>query len=103
MYQQSRILERVSDAMGEARVRFLMAAESFANRTALGRRVCEEFGSYDALGRPQQAGCMKALRTLDELGACRISPGGCRHGHGSALPQPAAGPSFVVSWPVLPW
>ena len=28
---------------------------------------------------------------------------GRRHGHGSALPPPAAGPSFVVSWPVLPW
>ena len=37
------------------------------------------------------------------LGACRIYSGGRRHGHISALPQPAAGPSFVVSWPVLPW
>ena len=44
MYEQSRIFESVTSAAGEARIRLLTAAESFANRTALGRRVCEEFG-----------------------------------------------------------
>ena len=37
------------------------------------------------------------------LGGCRICSGGPRHGRVSALPQPAAGRSVVVSWPVLPW
>ena len=35
------------------------------SRSALGRIVCERFGFYDARGRLQQAGCMKALRTLE--------------------------------------
>ena len=37
-----------------------------ARRRALGRRVCEEFGFIDALGRLQVAGCMKALARLAE-------------------------------------
>ena len=85
MYEQSRIFESVTSAAGEARIRLLTAAESFANRTALGRRVCEEFGFYDALGRPQQASCMKALRTLAERD--RITLPAPRNGGGGGAPR----------------
>ena len=47
------------------------ADERFETRTALGRRVCGEFGVYDARGRNQLAGCTKALRGLDEW--CQIN------------------------------
>ena len=35
------------------------------SRSAIGRLVCDTFGFYDARARPQWAGCMKALRTLE--------------------------------------
>ena len=101
MYEQNRILTSVTSAAGEARVRMLMAAESCASRSALGRRVCEVFGFYDALGRPQQAGCMKALRTLDERGRislpapCNGGGGGAPRGLGHPVPVPEGVPSRV--------
>jgi len=47
------------------------AGERFETRTALGRRVCGEFGVYDERRRNQLAGCTKALRGLDEW--CQIN------------------------------
>ena len=35
------------------------------SRSAIGQLVCKAFGFYDARARPQWAGCMKALRTLE--------------------------------------
>ncbi len=42
-----------------------LGALSGKSRTAVSGIVCEKFGFYDARGRPQRAGCMKALRTLE--------------------------------------
>ena len=50
---------------GVARLQALMDAESFKNRSAVGHRVCEEFGFHDACGGAQLVGCMKVLRDLD--------------------------------------
>ncbi len=85
MYEQNRILASVSSAGGEVRVRMLMAAESCASRSALGRWVCEVFRFCYALGRPQKAGCMKALRTLDERGW--ITQPAPRNGGGGGAPR----------------
>ena len=101
MYEQNRILSSVSSAAGEARVRMLMATERFASRSALGRRVCEVFGFHDALGRPQQAGCMKALRTLAERDRIMLPAprngggGGAPRGLGHPVPVPEGVPSRV--------
>ena len=101
MYVQSRIFERVASAAGEARIRLRTAAESLANRTALGRRVCEEFGFYGAPGWPQQASCVKALRTLEERGRITLPAprngdgGGAPRGIGQPVPVPAGVPSRV--------
>ncbi len=35
------------------------------SRTAVSRIVCEQYRFMDAHGRPQWAGCLKALRTLE--------------------------------------
>ena len=54
-----------------------MNAESFDQRTALGRRVCEEFEFYEARARVQLAGRMKVLRHLaaTRQSFCRHLPG----------------------------
>ena len=44
----------------------ILSRERFDSRSALGRRVCAEFAFTDARGRPQLAGCMKALGELAE-------------------------------------
>ena len=74
MQQQNRILETVSSPEGLTRVSALMSAESFSHRTAVADRVCKAFGFWDARGRQQRAGCLKALRALDAKGC--ICPAG---------------------------
>ena len=49
-----------------------MDAESFKNRSAVGHRVCEEFGFHDACGGAQLVGCMKVLRDLDAAEEIRL-------------------------------
>jgi len=38
------------------------------SRSAFALRVCERFELFDARGKPQQTGCMKALRELEGSG-----------------------------------
>ena len=47
------------------RVSELLGEHCYESRNAMARRVCEAFGFVDARGRLRQAGCLKALRTLD--------------------------------------
>ena len=63
---QSQISRTLREEASVSRISSILARESFDSRSALGRRVCEEFSFTDALGRPQLAGCMKALGTLAE-------------------------------------
>ncbi len=85
MQQQHRILETISSPECLARVAALLAAESFSHRTALADRVCAEFRFADALGQPQLASCLKALRTLHSRG-CIALPPPVRNG-GRGLPR----------------
>ena len=52
----------------------ILSQERFDSRSALGRRICEEFSFADARGRPQLAGCMKALGALAERVADIVLP-----------------------------
>ena len=61
---QSQISRTLREEASVSRVVAILSRESFESRSALGRRVCEEFSSLDARGRPQLAGCMKALADL---------------------------------------
>ncbi len=85
MQQQHRILETISSPECLARVAALLAAESFSHRTALADRVCAKFRFADALGQPQLASCLKALRTLHSRG-CIALPPPVRNG-GRGLPR----------------
>ena len=63
---QSQIIRTLRDEASIARLASILSGESFDSRSALGRRVCEEFSFFDARGRPRLAGCMKALGVLAE-------------------------------------
>ncbi len=63
---QSQISRRLRNQASIARIASILSQEQFDSRRALGRRICEEFSFADARGRPQLAGCMKALATLSE-------------------------------------
>jgi len=54
------------DGAAVARIASILSHESFDSRSALGRRICEEFSFFDARGRPRLSGCMKALGALAE-------------------------------------
>ena len=63
---QSQISRTLRDTVAISRVASILSREHFDSRSALGRRICEEFSFIDARGRLQLAGCMKALSTLAE-------------------------------------
>ena len=63
---QSQISRTLRDGAAVARIASILSHEQFDSRRALGRRVCGEFSFFDARGRPQLAGCMKALGALAE-------------------------------------
>ncbi len=66
MMAQSQISRTLGGTAERARVAAILAQEEFGSRRALGRRICQEFSFIDAAGRPQLAGCMKALAGLAE-------------------------------------
>ena len=99
MHEQNRIASTLASADGMQRLQDLLAQAGSASRTELGRRVCQAFGFHDVRGRPQLAGCMKALRTLDahgriQLPAPRHERRRCRpRGLGRPVPAPADVPA----------
>ena len=99
MYEQNQIASTLASADGINRLQDLLAQAGSASRTEMGRRVCQAFGFQDARGRPQLAGCMKALRTLDahgriQLPAPRHERRRCRpRGLGRPVPAPADVPA----------
>ena len=101
MHEQNQIGSTLASADGTARLKDLLAQAGSVSRTEVGRRVCELFGFHDALGRPQLAGCMKALRRLEadrriELPAPRHARRRCRPRRlGRPVPQPAGVPERV--------
>ena len=55
----------------------VVAAHQHTSRSALGALVCEQFGFFDARGRRQRSGCMKALRVLEAEGHIRLPEAQC--------------------------
>lgn len=62
--EQSQISRRLREESSVSQIATILSQEQFDSRSALGRRVCEEFSFYDVRGRPRLAGCMKALTEL---------------------------------------
>ena len=71
MFAQDQIADTLGDAAVQARIAGILSQESLVSRHAVGRRLCDEFGFLDARGRPQLAGCLKALAAA-EAGSERI-------------------------------
>ena len=63
---QSQISRTLRDEVAVSRISAILSQEQFDSRSDLGRRICEEFSFLDVRGRPQLAGCMKALGALAE-------------------------------------
>ena len=64
-WHRIRLPARLAIAAARSRIAGILAQESFVSRHAVGRRLCDEFGFFDARGRPQLAGCLKALTGLE--------------------------------------
>ncbi len=97
MDTQNQIKRVLSEPAGIHCVCRLLEHKEIAHRSALAALVCEQFGFYDARGRPQRAGCLKALRELEAAGhftlpAARRSPG---RSAPRRLPEPVPLPAEV--------
>ncbi len=99
MHEQNQVASTLASPDGMNRLQDLLAQAGSASRTEMGRRVCQAFGFHDARGRPQLAGCMKALRALDGHGRIQLPAPrhGCRpcqpRGLGRPVPAPADVPA----------
>jgi len=61
---QSQISRTLRGTEARARIASILEREKFDSRSAFGRRICREFSFYSATGRPQLAGCMRALAEI---------------------------------------
>ena len=51
-----------------------MESDPDMHRSELACRLCDAFGLIDVMGRRRQAGCLKALRTLEAHGSFKLPP-----------------------------
>ena len=91
MRAQSQIQRTLGSAVAINTVAKILSQEEFASRRALGRRICAEFDFHDHRGRPQLAGCLKALRSLEQGAEQIVLPrvGPAPAGLGQAAPLAA--------------
>jgi Domain of unknown function (DUF4338)/Transposase DNA-binding/Transposase Tn5 dimerisation domain len=95
MEVQSQIKRSLSAPQALDQIRLLLAGGQVADRTGLARAVCERFGFYDACGRAQVVGCLKALRDLERGGRIELPAARSCPSKGSARRLESA-----VPWPV---
>ncbi|AGA33337.1 putative transposase [Thioalkalivibrio nitratireducens DSM 14787] len=95
MWEQSQIKRTLSAPANLARVQALIREAPELHRTALADQICTTWGFFDARGRPQRAGCLKALRALERAGRITLPPacsspgrGGQGRRLGVAVPAP---------------
>ena len=89
MESQHHIKRTLSGAIAIAEISDILAQGEVKHRTDLARGLCERHKFYDARGRPQLPGCLKALSELSAagyfellrraLGPGSAPPSGCRH------------------------
>lgn len=68
MNTQSQIKRKLSKPAAIEYVAGLQEVNGFVCRSELAEFLCEQFGFYDARGREQRDGCVKALRELEAAG-----------------------------------
>ena len=64
MMTQNQIHRTLNEAGALDRIAEILSQEAFDSRSAVGRRVCSEFGFVDGRGELQLASCLQALRML---------------------------------------
>ena len=65
---QNQIKRALSERGSIETVRRLLSDSVYEYRSTFADAVCQQFGFYDARGRVQRSGCIKALRELERLG-----------------------------------
>jgi hypothetical protein len=68
MDTQNQVKRKLSEPMSIEYVRGLLESDESLCRSELAVRVCKQFNFYDARGREQLGGCLKALRELESAG-----------------------------------
>ena len=68
MNKQNQIKRTLAQPAAVEVIRATLDSQEIPNRTQLAVRLCEHFDLRDPRGRPQQAGCLRALRELEKEG-----------------------------------
>ena len=99
MNKQNQIKRMLSEPTNIEYVCRLLEVNDIPHRSALAALVCDRFGFHDVRGRPQQAGCLKALRELEAVGHFTLPVARAHPGLRSPrrLPEPVALPTDVPS------
>ncbi len=69
---QNLIKQKLSQPESVVVVQQILEDNEDAPRSAIAERVCEHFAFFNALGKPQKSGCLKALRELDRAGRFQL-------------------------------
>lgn len=97
MNTQNQIKRTLSEPEHVEYVRGLLESNEIQHRNELAQRVCEQFAFYDARGRAQRGGCVKALRDLEAAGHFALPASRARTGSNSPrrLTEPVPPPRDV--------
>ena len=66
METQNQINRTLSQSEAREYVRSLLSFNQGITRTELANQLCDKFGFFDPRGERQRAGCIKALRELEQ-------------------------------------
>ncbi len=72
MKTQNLIKRKLSQPESVVVVQQILEDNREAPRTAIAQRVCQHFEFFNAWGRPQRMGCLKALRELERAGRLQL-------------------------------
>jgi hypothetical protein len=72
MKTQNLIKRKLSQPESVVVVQQILQDNKEAPRSAIAKRVCQHFGFFNAWGRPQKSGCLKALRELERVGRFQL-------------------------------
>jgi len=97
METQNQIKRKLSQPEAIAHICKLLDASDNMKITTLADELCEQFGFYNPLGERQRAGCLKALRELEQAGSITLpqSPRKMKKRSPRRLAEPLPGPQGV--------
>ena len=72
MKTQNLIKQKLSQPESVVVVHQILEDNTDAPRCAIAERVCEHFAFFNALGKPQKSGCLRALRELERIGRFQL-------------------------------